>query len=105
MQVNKSVRDSTRKVLGPDLTRYLRRTFSPRVRNLEEYRSQLMGKLALEIGGPSEVFGEFGPLSIYDVLKRADNCLFSSRTVWTGAVQCGRTFRYIAKRKRISIHL
>ena len=50
-----------------------------------------LGKKALEIGGPSQLFGDGNLLPVYQVLASADNCLFAERTIWTGAVQGGRT--------------
>jgi SAM-dependent methyltransferase len=58
------------------------------------YRSTLTGKRALEIGGPSEIFGDLGSLPLYDDLDSVDNCLFSLQTIWTGKTNDGRSFRY-----------
>jgi SAM-dependent methyltransferase len=55
---------------------------------------KLAGKRALEIGGPSDIFGDDGLLQIYSILRSVDNCLFSARTIWTGEVQIGRRFQY-----------
>jgi SAM-dependent methyltransferase len=56
---------------------------------------QLAQKQALEIGGPSEIFNDEGFLPVYSALKGVDNCLFSTRTIWTGEVQIGRCFHYL----------
>jgi len=50
-----------------------------------------LGKKALEVGGPSQIFADGGLLPIYQVLATADNCLFAERTIWTRAVQSGGT--------------
>jgi SAM-dependent methyltransferase len=94
MEVNKSIRKMGRRVLGPRLTGSVRRVFIPGVSKLPEYQLQLEGRIALEIGGPSENFGEDGFLPVYRVLERVDNCLYSAQTVWTGVVQGGKTFQY-----------
>jgi SAM-dependent methyltransferase len=52
----------------------------------------LIGRKALEIGGPTEIFGDAGCLPIYSFLRSLDNCIFSTETVWTGKV--GGEFRY-----------
>lgn len=58
-------------------------------------RWRVMGKRALEIGGPSPIFNDGGLLPVYSVLRTVDNCLFSARTIWTGDVQVGNGgFRY-----------
>lgn len=78
--------------MGPRVIDFARRWF-----RTAGYR-QLAGKKALEIGGPSEIFGDQGLLPIYSILKSADNCLFSARTIWTGDVQTGRSFQYHPRR-------
>ena len=93
MQLTKSIRNIARRALGRGLTRRLRRAFSPRLSSVASYELLLAGRQALEIGGPSDIFSDDGFLPLYRVLERVDNCLFSARTVWTGEVQGGRTFR------------
>jgi SAM-dependent methyltransferase len=39
-------------------------------------------KSGIEIGGPSQVFGESGAFPIYPVAVSVDNCAFSTQTVW-----------------------
>lgn len=76
-----TVRATAKTILGPRLTAYVR---SLRIRNLPcigKYREHLRGRTALEIGGPSEIFS-LGPLPIYNVLRKIDNCNFASRTLW-----------------------
>lgn len=100
MQLKQSIRSITRRALGQSLTRRLRRAFTPTLSSVALYELLLTGKQALEIGGPSEIFSDDGFLSLYRVLARVDNCLFSARTVWTGEVQGGRTFRYHPQREQ-----
>ena len=76
-----TVRSTAKTILGPRLTAYVR---SLKIRNLasaRKYREQLRGRVALEIGGPSEIFA-LGPLPIYRVLRNIDNCNYASRTLW-----------------------
>ncbi len=75
-----TVRSTAKTILGPRLTAYVR---SLKIRNLasaRKYREQLRGRVALEIGGPSEIFA-LGPLPIYRVLKKIDNCNYASRQI------------------------
>ncbi len=89
-----TVRSTVKTILGPRFTAYLR---SLRIKNLpsaQKYREHLRGRVALEIGGPSEIFA-LGPLPIYAVLRSIDNCNYASQTLWEpeGFEQhYGRTF-------------
>ena len=56
------------------------------------YRQRLKGMRALEIGGPSDLFGDAGLLPVYSCLKSIDNVNYSARTLWQSeAVQFGET--------------
>ncbi len=46
------------------------------------YRHHLNGMRALEIGGPSDLFGDKGFLPIYSCLKSVDNVNYSTVTLW-----------------------
>jgi SAM-dependent methyltransferase len=63
-----------------------------------ELEAYLRGRTALEIGGPSAVFGRFGLLPVYQLAASVDNCNFARRTVWEGAVMAGLTFRFNRRR-------
>jgi SAM-dependent methyltransferase len=52
----------------------------------------------LEIGGPSGIFEDKGPLPVYFVLRSVDNCLFSAQTIWTGEIEAKRGFQYHPKK-------
>jgi len=67
---------------------------SPRISNLEIYRSALSNNVGLEIGGPSQLFDDNGIVPVYSVLQRLDNCNFSNSTIWEGALKEGLTFRF-----------
>ena len=53
-----------------------------RPRGFEAYLPYIQGKSGLEIGGPSGVFKESGPIPIYEEIGSLDNCDFSKSTVW-----------------------
>lgn len=55
---------------------------------------ELRGKRALEIGGPSRIFAESGFFPVYSLLDDVSNCNFGATTLWEGAIDEGRTFRY-----------
>jgi len=61
---------------------------------LRLYLDRLRGARALEIGGPSQVFGDQGCLPVYRHLATVDGCNFSSETLWTGAAQEGPNYLY-----------
>lgn len=90
----KATRSAVRRILGPGLTDLLKRPFRPRVRCIADYRSALQSKRGLEIGGPSLMFADNGPLPLYQILGSLDNCLYSGSTIWAGDVQEGNTFLY-----------
>jgi SAM-dependent methyltransferase len=85
----------TRKKLTPARAlRYLKARLPQRIHGSGAYKDALSGKTALEIGGPSETFGDRGALPIYRCLKTVDNCLYSARTIWTGELAYTRRFIY-----------
>jgi SAM-dependent methyltransferase len=51
-------------------------------------------RAGLEIGGPSEVFGDTGILPLYRYIRSLDNCVFSAETIWEGQRSEGQTFAY-----------
>jgi SAM-dependent methyltransferase len=65
---------------------------------VQAYRSQLAKKRTVEIGGPSDIFRDEGPLPIYRVVGTVDNCLYSRQTIWTGEVIAGQTFKYHSRK-------
>jgi SAM-dependent methyltransferase len=99
MQAGKSIRRTVRGIRRRLATAYARCFFPRTVENLQAYRSELTGKRGLEIGGPSGILGVEGPLPVYDVLKSLDNCLYSSRTIWTGEVAGQASFVYDSNKK------
>lgn len=98
MLKGQSVRALARKLIGPRAARYVRKHFRRTLPAFNLYRAELQGKKALEIGGPSELFGPEGSLPIYDVLQSLDNCLYSKRTIWAGEVSENLGFHYHPKK-------
>lgn len=93
-QINQLVRAVTRNILGPRLSRIAARPFRPKLKCVDVYRANLQSRRGLEIGGPSTLLAEDGPVPIYGVLASLDNCLYSGNTIWTGEVGEGKTFFY-----------
>jgi SAM-dependent methyltransferase len=60
----------------------IRVTLQGRIKSFDAYLPYVSGKSGLEVGGPSGIFREGGPLPIYTEIGRLDNCDFSASTVW-----------------------
>jgi hypothetical protein len=61
-----------------------RRSFARPIGLYFKYQELFRDKSALEIGGPTPLFGEDAKcFPIYSVLSRLDNCNFSDKTVWS----------------------
>jgi SAM-dependent methyltransferase len=54
-----------------------------------EFMEPLRGATALEVGGPSAVFGPGGLLPIYTVVDRIDGLQWAAETVWHGTQEAG----------------
>lgn len=93
MQVSKTIRGAAKAVLGPRPTALVRR-LRANLSFSSAYRAHLRGRRGLEIGGPSELLADAGPLPVYDILASLDNCLYAAETIWTGAVREGKSFHY-----------
>lgn len=76
------------------VVRYLKARVPQRLHGRRTYQSALSGKAALEIGGPSETFGDRGALPLYRCLQSVDNCLYSASTIWTGELDDSQRFVY-----------
>ncbi len=74
-----------------------RRLLKRRARCFRTVGSLLEGKAGLEIGGPSALFSRGGRLPVYLLVSTLDNCNYSSNTVWEGAIDQGKTFRFDKK--------
>lgn len=95
-QLKNAVRGAARHLLGPFLSAIVARPFRRKLDSVAEYRAHLRSRKGLEIGGPSKMLTDDGPVPVYDVLASLDNCLYSNRTIWTGEVHTGDTFFYQA---------
>lgn len=54
----------------------------------------LAGRHGIEIGGPSPAFAARRQFPVYPIVGSLDNCNFSNVTVWEGAIEGGRTFKF-----------
>jgi SAM-dependent methyltransferase len=72
----------------------MRRLLHGKYFEIGKHQTEFKGKLAIEIGGPSEIFGDEGSLPVYSLLRNVDNCLFSNSTIWSESVQNGGIYRY-----------
>jgi predicted SAM-dependent methyltransferase len=71
---------------------------TPLIPKYDDVFLHIKGKLGLEIGGPSNIFKKNGPIPIYPYAKRIDGCNYSSKTVWQGKINAGRTYSYMKSR-------
>jgi SAM-dependent methyltransferase len=102
MGIRELIRAAAQALLGTKTARRLGRYFR-RNRPLQQahvYRDFLSGKRGLEIGGPSDIFGDDGFLPVYRYLGSLDNCLYSSNTLWTGSISEGATFEFHSSKAR-----
>jgi SAM-dependent methyltransferase len=77
-----------------------RRIMNQQVKCFADYNNFFSGKRGLEIGGPSALFEKGNALPVYPILANLDNCLFSSKTVWTSEIQQGWNFHFEADRRK-----
>jgi SAM-dependent methyltransferase len=60
------------------------------------YRSHVIQKCGLEIGGPSEIFRTVLP--VYRDVRSLDGLNFAPNTIWEGEIRAGRSYRYHGRR-------
>lgn len=78
------------KMIGPAGRRLVWRAEAKRFAG--PYRPYLQGMRALEIGGPTDLFGDAGSLPVYSCLASVDNVNYSAQTLWQSeAVQFRET--------------
>lgn len=86
-----SFRSTLKRLSGRRGRLLIRRLLNRRFAFTEVYRNRLRGMQALEIGGPSDLFGDSGQLPIYSTLESIDNCNYAAQTIWSSdAVQFRR---------------
>lgn len=94
LQIKRAVRVAALNILGRRVTALVRRPSVSKLEPVEEYRSHMRLRRGLEIGGPSDLMKDEGPIPIYGILGSLDNCLFAESTMWTGEVRKGDGFCY-----------
>jgi len=88
-----SVKSALKQLVGRRGRLLVRRLRTQRFPITKPYRKLLHGMEALEIGGPSDLFGFGGQLPIYSCLKSVDNINYAAQTLWhSDAVKFRRTF-------------
>jgi SAM-dependent methyltransferase len=75
-------------------TSRVRGLLAGRAKSFSTYKTQLIGKSGIEIGGPSQVFSKRGIFPAYPIVGNLDNCNYCSSTVWGGAAEHGATYRF-----------
>jgi SAM-dependent methyltransferase len=87
-----SVRSTLKQLAGRRGRLLVGRLRSRRLPLTKPYRNLLHGMKALEIGGPSDLFGFAGALPIYSCLESVDNINYAAHTLWNSdAVKFRRT--------------
>jgi SAM-dependent methyltransferase len=71
-----------------------RNRFGPHLRAYKVCRPLAEERRGLEIGGRSAIFARKGPLPLYPLFDRLDNCDFADATIWHGDAAEGTAFRY-----------
>ena len=69
-----------------------RKYFPKKFKKRKLYRSRLLNKKGIEIGGPSSIFDSNGILPLYDCIKSIDGCNFSNNTIWEGRLEEGKNY-------------
>lgn len=76
-----------------------RRIWLQRLQYLPQCAPMFDGRIGLEIGGPSAIFGRRGPIPVYPLAARIDNCNFNNSTVWGAGQEAGITFSFDGHRE------
>lgn len=71
-----------RRCLGTRTIRYFRTWTGRIIPDVSLYQLFFEAKAGLEIGGPSAIFNDNGPIPVYGMLASLDNCVYSAHTVW-----------------------
>lgn len=66
----------------------------PSKRELIKEAHKLRGKIGIEIGGPTILFGLKGCFPVYLFAERIDGVNFSNETIWEGKIQQGNNYEY-----------
>lgn len=65
-----------------------------RANSFSTYRNEFVGKVGIEIGGPSQVFSRRGIFPVYPIVGRLDNCNFCDTTTWDGIRRSGEAYLF-----------
>jgi len=71
-----------------------KRVFGLERPEFRRHRALFEGKVGLEIGGPSKIFGRGDVLPVYPLAARVDGINFAEKTVWEGRISEGMSYRY-----------
>ena len=74
---------------GPLAIAAVARLLPLRAKMLQQALRGTRGRIGLEIGGPSKVFCDGGPLPIYSTAGRVDNVNFANETPWESNLRDG----------------
>lgn len=81
-RVAQELRGVARRIAGRRGRLLVRRIWPRRWPITADYRERLKGRRALEIGGPTDLLGYSGPLTVYPCFKSLDSCNYAHRTLW-----------------------
>lgn len=70
------------------------KTLRIKIPERKKWQQLFENKKALEIGGPSGVFGNAGYLPLYSLVQKLDGVNFDENTVWEGTIKEGEYYRY-----------
>ena len=73
-------------------TSRIRGLLAGRAISFSTYKTQLIGKSGIEIGGPSQVFSKRGIFPVYPIAGNLDNCNYCSNTIWGGPAKQGESY-------------
>jgi SAM-dependent methyltransferase len=82
MSFRNALKNALKRMAGRRGWLVVRRLRTRRWSIAKTYRNHLRGMRALEIGGPSDLFGYAGRLPVYSCLESIDNCNYAIRTLW-----------------------
>jgi SAM-dependent methyltransferase len=68
--------------LAAALWRQAGKVAGPRFHCYRRHRADFVGKIGLELGGPSNVFSAAGRFPLYPIAARVDHCNFRHETLW-----------------------
>jgi SAM-dependent methyltransferase len=79
--------------------RGMRKLVPRKLRCYAHARGLFTGKVGIEFGGPSSIFGAHGIFPVYPLAARIDNCNFDYQTLWEGTITPPSGFRFDERRE------